>query len=920
MTWRTTIAIVGLLGIACPHEAPKVDVPDARATPPSENACSGALAGVPGKRKVALLVGVGKHRSPDIAELTGPANDVQAMSELLVKQFGFPKENLCVLLDGAATLAGFRSAFEHSLIGRVSAGDQVVIYYSGHGSQTDDLNGDEDDQLDETWVLYDSRVGGVSDLIDDEVEELLSKLTAKTPAITLALDSCNSASAYRDPGGPTTRARWVPPASSRGSTVTDKAVVNTRAFPELVVLSGAADGTSALERDGHGIFTDAIVTVLGQPGPLVWSQVEKQVRPVVAARSPQKPAFQGNLERLVFGASARRRPLSWEVIAVGTQLELKGPPLPGMGEDAELRLFDATLEGRDFTDPAKSKATIIIKGKPGLTAVADLPQNPRAPIVKGDVAVLVRASRDTVKLGVRIRPASASGGVPASLEKAVLKELSDNPAASSIIEIKKSEQPYELSVGSDGGVIVWGPEGTIRKRLDGNAKAVVQVLGGLARNQALKLIQGEGGAELEDQKTLSVTVTPSANQPSLCGQQRVKWWQQSQPNVEQVVPLCVEYDVNVELSPVVSHAMLVGGVFLFTDGSALGFPEQQQRVQPGGIARFKNVALATPPLSVQDTLRVFATAENNPVQWRLLTYDVDADAGTRDAKGPLSRALGAYVANTRGGAAGSGTTGDDSAWVVTTLPLRTEANPTFADQTQTKPANPMGSREYVVPKFDISPYLPESNASALYKVLSCADDLAKSDLQYKQHQNWKPGKDKEALKDGIDCSRAVWFAFTRAGLGYSKNDAYLSTAQMVETTSPLAEHFDRCDGQPPYRLGDLLVYRDDAEGDGHVVMVIDPALRIAWGSHGWDGNVKDGHKPERGVEYQLIKYKNDWARWDRPNMLLKACWRHRTLAAEVTSQVGLSAGRVAGAETCGKTGGSKVCYPLPATTTSCVPH
>jgi hypothetical protein len=73
------------------------------------------------------------------------------------------------------------------------------------------------------------------------------------------------------------------------------------------------------------------------------------------------------------------------------------------------------------------------------------------------------------------------------------------------------------------------------------------------------------------------------------------------------------------------------------------------------------------------------------------------------------------------------------------------------------------------------------------------------------------------------------------------------------------------------------VYRDDQRGDGHVVMVIDPGKRIAWGSHGWDGNAAELEiTPETGVEFQRIKYKPDWDRWDRKNMHAKACWRYRT--------------------------------------------
>jgi hypothetical protein len=96
----------------------------------------------------------------------------------------------------------------------------------------------------------------------------------------------------------------------------------------------------------------------------------------------------------------------------------------------------------------------------------------------------------------------------------------------------------------------------------------------------------------------------------------------------------------------------------------------------------------------------------------------------------------------------------------------------------------------------------------------------------------------------------------------------------------MGEEFEACPLGENFETGDLLVYRDDGQGDGHVVMVIDPAKRIAWGSHGWDGNAKAfAIPPDTGVEYQLIKFKQDWQRWDRKTMTFKACWRHKAFTA-----------------------------------------
>ena len=84
--------------------------------------------------------------------------------------------------------------------------DVVYIHYSGHGSQVEDLNGDEpDDQLDETIVPQDGRTEGVPDITDDELEAILSQL--KTSQAVVVLDSCHSGTATR---GLEVRVRSVP--------------------------------------------------------------------------------------------------------------------------------------------------------------------------------------------------------------------------------------------------------------------------------------------------------------------------------------------------------------------------------------------------------------------------------------------------------------------------------------------------------------------------------------------------------------------------------------------------------------------------------------------------------------------------------------------------------------------------------------
>jgi hypothetical protein len=215
--------------------------------------------------------------------------------------------------------------------------------------------------------------------------------------------------------------------------------------------------------------------------------------------------------------------------------------------------------------------------------------------------------------------------------------------------------------------------------------------------------------------------------------------------------------------------------------------------------------------------------------------------------------------------------------------MSVEANNRFAE-TDRGAERAINWREYTIADFDIRPYLPADETTTLYRVLQTADGLAgasaRDGFSYRQH-GWTKPTDEENLRLGIDCSRAIWFAFTRAGVSYNREDRYLTTAMMVGGDTLMQDEFESCLGDPDLQIGDVLVYRDDTRGDGHVVMVIDPEKRIAWGSHGWDGNPRQlPVEPDTGVEYQKIKFKPDWERWDRKTMGLKACWRHRSISAQ----------------------------------------
>lgn len=64
-------------------------------------------------------------------------------------------------------------------------GDLFTIYYSGHGGQVPDINGEESDAMDETWCLFDGQ------LLDDELFYEFSNFREGVRIFMLS-DSCHS--------------------------------------------------------------------------------------------------------------------------------------------------------------------------------------------------------------------------------------------------------------------------------------------------------------------------------------------------------------------------------------------------------------------------------------------------------------------------------------------------------------------------------------------------------------------------------------------------------------------------------------------------------------------------------------------------------------------------------------------------------
>lgn len=889
--------------------------------------CTGPAKVVDGHRRLALLVGVEHYVNPSIPALDGPASDVAGIKRLLVDA-GFAPENLCVLIDAQATTANFLHSFQSALVDRAQADDTVVLYFAGHGSQTRDLNGDEPDEQDETLLFSDARTPGKRDLTDDTLHGLLSGLHARTKNITLLIDACNSGSASRDG---MLRARFVPPEQDTNVRGTDAvtqmsagdetAGAGPASLPGLVFLSAAADGSSAYERDGHGVFTASLLQVLGEPSdsPLTWAQVMRRTALLMKAQSVQIPYAQGAIERQAFGVQTVR-PVGWEVVRTdGERVFLQGLPLMGWSEGAEAVVIPGNLPASEVARNRAQLARIRVQKVEGASAEAKLVSSPSAharSIRPGDIAQLDSVGFASLRLSFRIRPENVPDGVSTSRANAIRKTIEATPRLKPLVQLVSHDAQLELGTNAQGQLQLQSMDGIIRNTFTSSASTestdVARALWGHALRQALlqtKVGLASKSRATEDvQSDLSIQVRPASSQDACLKDT----WGVVEDTLGTAMPLCYRWQVEVSLAATAPKALLVGGLVLSSDGGLFPLPQDgmQVRVEPGSSYVFPSIFRARLPLELQDDIILFGTEQDQQLDWQnLSSLETQGSRGLSTLPGPLSHL---FSEGERGQTLDGQENNISRYWTFQQKSVRVLANLGFEASRRTKdregmaqpPPHKEGTREITLPGFDIRPYLPDNRDTALYKVLMMAYDLAHRNaddgVAYAQH-DWSLGSDEANLSKGIDCSRAVWFAFTRSGLAYNHSNTYLSTAQMVNPNSLMREKFERCDTDGggslgDLRLGDLLVYRDDTRGVGHVVMVIDPRRRYAWGSHGWDGNVFNRNrqtgsvgafsKGDRGVEFQAINERLDMERWDRSTVKRVACWRYRQFSEEAKTAGG----------------------------------
>lgn len=263
-------------------------------------------AGLAGNRR-ALVIGVGCQKDSSWPVIHGDM-DVPPVVEMLSSN-GFT--DIRTLVNASATKTGIVNAFRQ-LAADCAAGDLVYIHFSGHGQWMTDMNGDEPDGWDESWIPYDAcrryceEDRGERHLCDDETAELLHAIrrrVGESGNIIVVADACHSGDSTREPKNRKNGFRGVyekfiiPGKRGRGA---------SRPEEQWLTMSACKDYQMNQEHSsGHGKLTYALISLRNSLAGLSNAEVLAMIdgfmqREDVRGRYPQSPVMTGYVEQCRF--------------------------------------------------------------------------------------------------------------------------------------------------------------------------------------------------------------------------------------------------------------------------------------------------------------------------------------------------------------------------------------------------------------------------------------------------------------------------------------------------------------------------------------------------------------------------------------------------------------------------------------------
>jgi hypothetical protein len=347
------------------------------------------MAGAGAEQRRALVIGVDHYvHVSKRRQLGGCVNDALAVRALLVERFGVAPERIDLVLSPQpgrvvqphriATAPEIRAAFGR-LATDVTPGDEVLVFYSGHGARVCSAATGE--------YLYGfapsdavSNSGALANLIlGRELNRLVHALVARGASPTVIADTCHSGSSMRaaetgvprrllpesgEPVWQLSEVAWrllaetnpvfePEPPPPDGDAKASGWLRDSERMRDWVMLAACRDMELAFECHWHdlpgggrrGVLTgsllDELVRIPDAVLPSVrWSELMPALRQAMRSRSTQRPTLEGSESRPVFGGVSQpmRRGFLVTSTSESDLVDLEGGELHGLEPGAEIAI------------------------------------------------------------------------------------------------------------------------------------------------------------------------------------------------------------------------------------------------------------------------------------------------------------------------------------------------------------------------------------------------------------------------------------------------------------------------------------------------------------------------------------------------------------------------------------------------------
>jgi hypothetical protein len=217
-----------------------------------------ASAGLRAAEKYAVLIGIDKYQSERIQGLKYSEADAGYLKDVLIRYARFKPQNVHILMGKEATAKAIKS--EIFWLGKsATPADEVLFYFSGHGTRVKDEESDEEDGMDEAFCPVETDIDDpASVILDDEIGYWFERI--KSSHILVVLDCCHSGGAagrsLEQDGGKGLEMAVGTQSRSLLNTKKDlyaRDLTGNNKF--IITASDAAEQSYENPKLGHGVFT-----------------------------------------------------------------------------------------------------------------------------------------------------------------------------------------------------------------------------------------------------------------------------------------------------------------------------------------------------------------------------------------------------------------------------------------------------------------------------------------------------------------------------------------------------------------------------------------------------------------------------------------------------------------------------------------